>query len=347
MFPDWVGQSSYHNMTELELSGCRNCWVLPSLGQLPALTTLKISECDMVKMIDGSFYKGDGTHHHQQTPFPSLKYLSFYYMGCWEEWESYECDEDDAPFPQLEHLLIANCPKLRGVLPSFLPALKEIVISGCEELGCDLPRAPIICQLEIYGKQEARMRDLPLSLQHLRIEGNQLVDSLFEAMTHTQPTSLSYIRISNCSSVVSFSGDALPPSLEDLRIYDCKNVEFPMQHQQHDSLTYLTIKNSCDSLTSLALSTFPNLYYLRIQELQNLTSLEVSQSQSLQDLSISGCPKLENIIRLPACLREWIKYKGKEKIRIKECKSPTTVIQRLKQGKQSNKAAANFETRTS
>ncbi|XP_052113207.1 putative disease resistance RPP13-like protein 1 isoform X3 [Arachis duranensis] len=310
MFPDWVGQSWYHNMTELELSGCRNCWVLPSLGQLPSLMTLKISECDMVKMIGGTFNKGDATHHHQQTPFPSLKYLSFYYMSCWEEWESYECDEDDAPFPQLEHLLIANCPKLRGVLPSFLPALKELVISGCEELGCDLPRAPIIRQLEIYGKQEARMRDLPLSLQNLRIEGNQLVESLFEAMTHTQPTSLSYLRILNCSSVVSFPGNALPPWLKDLRIYDCKNVEFPMQHQQHESLTYLTIKNSCDSLTSFALSAFPKLYYLRIQELENLTSLEVSQSQSLQDLSISGCPKLENIIRLPACLRV---------LRIREC----------------------------
>ncbi|MED6145274.1 hypothetical protein PIB30_023514 [Stylosanthes scabra] len=29
MFPHWIGQSWYHKMTKLELSGCKNCWVLP------------------------------------------------------------------------------------------------------------------------------------------------------------------------------------------------------------------------------------------------------------------------------------------------------------------------------
>ncbi|XP_029149304.1 putative disease resistance RPP13-like protein 1 [Arachis hypogaea] len=309
MFPDWVGQSYYHNMTWLELSGCRNCWVVPSLGQLPSLERLLISGFKKVKKIGGSFYKGDGTHQHQETPFRSLKYLTFYQMSCWEEWKSYECDDDDdAPFPKLETLVIKYCPKLRGDLPTFLPSLKLLHISGCEELGCYLPRAPIIRELRIFGNQEARMRDLPLSLQRLRIEGKQLVDSLFEAMamTHTQPNSLTVLSISNCSSVVSFAGDSLPPSLKELRIYDCKNVEFPMQHQQHDSLTSLTINNSCDSLTSIAFPAFPNLDDLTIERCENLTSLDLSQSQSLRDLLISGCPKLENILRLPASLRELI-----------------------------------------
>ncbi|XP_057743036.1 putative disease resistance RPP13-like protein 1 [Arachis stenosperma] len=311
MFPDWVGQSSYHNMTWLKLRGCRNCWVLPSLGQLPSLMTLEISECDKVKKIGGSFYKGDGTHQHQETPFRSLKYLSIKGMPCLEEWESYECDDDDhPPFPKLEMLIIENCPKLRGDLPTFLPSLKEIVISGCEELGCYLPRAPIIRELRIHGKQEARMRDQPLSmLEKVKINGEQLVDSLFEAMTHTQPTSLIHLHISECSSAISFPGDSLPPSLEVLSIINCKNVEFPMQHQQHHSLTSLTIKNSCDSLTSFALPAFPNLKDLTIERCENLTSLELSQSQSLRELWIDGCPKLENIIRLPASLRELSIYK--------------------------------------
>ncbi|XP_057745648.1 putative disease resistance RPP13-like protein 1 [Arachis stenosperma] len=301
MFPDWVGQSSYHNMTELHLWGCRNCWVIPSLGQLPSLQSLIISELDKVKKIGGSFYKGDGTHQHQETPFRSLKILQFRDMGWWEEWESYECDDDDdAPFPKLEGLHIENCPKLRGDLPTFLPSLELVHIVRCEEIGCYLPRAPILRKLIIDGKQEARMRDLPLSLQHLRIEGKQLVDSLFEAMTHTQPTSLIHLHISECSSAISFPGDSLPPSLEVLSIINCKNVEFPMQHQQHHSLTSLTIKNSCDSLTSLP--AFPNLLSLRIERCENLTSLEVSQSQSLRQLWIAECPKLENIIRLPASL---------------------------------------------
>ncbi|KAL4338701.1 putative disease resistance RPP13-like protein 1 [Arachis hypogaea] len=307
MFPDWVGQSSNFKITKLELRRCRNCWMLPSLGQLPALTSLEISHCDMVKMIGGSFYKGDGTHHRQETPFRSLKYLFFSNMCCWEEWELYECDDDDddAPFPQLETLRIWDCPKLRGDLPNFLPALKELFITGCKQLGCYLPRAPMIRELRIECKQEARMRELPLSmLEKLVINGEQQVEYVFEAMTHTQPTSLIQLDISECSSAISFPGDSLPPSLQELYITDCKNVEFPMQHQQHEPLRSLTIDNSCDSLTFFALPAFPNLLFLTIERCENLTSLELSQSQSLQHLSISECLKLENIIRLPASLRE-------------------------------------------
>ncbi|KAL4338700.1 putative disease resistance RPP13-like protein 1 [Arachis ipaensis] len=308
MFPDWVGQPSYHKITKLELRRCRNCWMLPSLGQLPALTRLEISGFDMVKKIGGEFYKGDGTHQHQETPFRSLKSLEFYNMGCWEEWESYEYDDDDdAPFPQLEELRIYNCPKLRGDLPTFLPSLEELWIEACEELGCYLPRAPMIRELRIDGKQEARMRELPLSmLEKLVINGEQQVEYVFEAMTHIQPTSLSYLQISNCSTAISFPGDSLPPSLQDLYIHDCKDVEFPMQHQQHHSLRRLEIHNSCDSLTSFAFPAFPNLKYLTIERCENLTSLEVSQSQSLELLWIEECPKLENIMRLPASLETLI-----------------------------------------
>ncbi|KAL1331684.1 hypothetical protein AAHE18_12G203900 [Arachis hypogaea] len=276
MFPDWVGQSSYHKMTELQLIGCRNCWVVPSLGQLPSLERLVIAGFEKVKKIGGSFYKGDGTHQHQETPFRSLKYLSIEKLPCWEEWESYECDDDDdAPFPKLETLEIWDCPKLKGDLPTFLPSLKRLHIRRCEELGCYLPRAPILRELTIYGTQEARMRDLPLSmLKTLWVNGEQQVEYVFEAMTHTQPTSLSYLGISECSSAISFPVDSLPPSLKELSIEDCKNVEFPIQHQQHHSLTSLRIDNSCDSLTSFALPAFPNLKYLRIARREKLTSLE-------------------------------------------------------------------------
>ncbi|KAL4338747.1 hypothetical protein AHAS_Ahas12G0241100 [Arachis hypogaea] len=150
-------------------------------------------------------------------------------------------------------------------------------------------------------------RSLPfLVLEKVVINGEQQVEYVFEAMTHTQPTSLSYLQISNCSTAISFPGDSLPPSLKELYIIDCKNVEFPMQHQQHHSLQRLQIHNSCDSLTSFAFPPFPNLKHLTIARRENLTSLELSLSQSLQVLWIEKCPKLENIIRLPACLRELI-----------------------------------------
>ncbi|XP_020991699.1 putative disease resistance RPP13-like protein 1 isoform X1 [Arachis duranensis] len=307
MLPDWVAHSFYNNMTFLELRGCKTCWMVPSLGQLPSLMELRLDGFDMVKIIGAEFYKSDRSHHHHhhQTPFRSLKALFISHMRWWEEWESFECD--DAPFPQLKQLSIWECPKLRGDLPAFLPSLKSLYIEDCEQLGCYLPRASIIRELRIYGKQEARMQDLPLSLQQLSIEGNQLVESVFGAMTRTQPTSITGLWISNCSSAISFPGNSLPPSLKELGIMNCKNMEFPMQQQHHhESLVKLTIENSCVSLTSMVLEAFPNLTSITIKRCENLRSLEVvPQSQSLEGLSIEGCPKMENIAgeRLPASLR--------------------------------------------
>ncbi|XP_014629591.3 putative disease resistance RPP13-like protein 1, partial [Glycine max] len=59
IFPDWVGNFSYHNMTSLSLNDCNNCCVLPSLGQLPSLKKLYISILKSVKTVDAGFYKNE------------------------------------------------------------------------------------------------------------------------------------------------------------------------------------------------------------------------------------------------------------------------------------------------
>jgi hypothetical protein len=41
-FPAWVEDPSYHNLTELSLYGCKNCFMLPSLGQIRSLMNLTI-----------------------------------------------------------------------------------------------------------------------------------------------------------------------------------------------------------------------------------------------------------------------------------------------------------------
>ncbi|MED6217988.1 hypothetical protein PIB30_022743 [Stylosanthes scabra] len=41
IFPDWLGQYSYNNMTSVSLKSCKNCCVVPSLGQLPSLKYLR------------------------------------------------------------------------------------------------------------------------------------------------------------------------------------------------------------------------------------------------------------------------------------------------------------------
>ncbi|XLS46613.1 hypothetical protein HN51_020971, partial [Arachis hypogaea] len=48
-FPDLVGHYSYNNMTRVSLESCKNCYMLPSLGQLPSLKSLLIEGFDQLK----------------------------------------------------------------------------------------------------------------------------------------------------------------------------------------------------------------------------------------------------------------------------------------------------------
>ncbi|MED6178901.1 hypothetical protein PIB30_111915, partial [Stylosanthes scabra] len=107
-FPNWLGQLSYDNITSITLSGCRNCRVLPSLGQLPSLKHLSISNFERLEIVGAEFYRDDESC--SETPFPMLEVLSFWSMPCWKEWHSLELNS----FPRLGELTIRNCHMLRG-----------------------------------------------------------------------------------------------------------------------------------------------------------------------------------------------------------------------------------------
>jgi len=74
-FPEWMGNFSYQNMTDLSLNSCKNCCRLPSLGQLLSLKHLQISDMNSVKTIDAGFYKKEGCSY--VIPFPSLNLYTF------------------------------------------------------------------------------------------------------------------------------------------------------------------------------------------------------------------------------------------------------------------------------
>ncbi|MED6106117.1 hypothetical protein PIB30_002010 [Stylosanthes scabra] len=92
-FPDWLGHFSYHNITKVTLGilfdlGFRNCYMLPSLGQLPSLKHLSISSFLRLEIVGAEFYRDDESF--LETPFPMLETLSFESMPCWKEWCSLE-----------------------------------------------------------------------------------------------------------------------------------------------------------------------------------------------------------------------------------------------------------------
>ncbi|KAG5071110.1 hypothetical protein AAZX31_03G040900 [Glycine max] len=298
IFPDWVGNFSYHNMTSLSLNDCNNCCVLPSLGQLPSLKQLYISILKSVKTVDAGFYKNEDCP--SVTPFSSLETLKIVGMCCWELWSTPESDA----FPLLKSLKIVDCPKLRGDLPNHLPALETLMIRNCELLVSSLPRAPILKRLEIHKSNNVSLHVFPLLLESIEVEGSPMVESMIEAITSIEPTCLQHLTLRDCSSAISFPGGRLPASLKDLHISNLKNLEFPTQHK-HDLLESLSLHNSCDSLTSLPLATFPNLKSLGIDNCEHMESLLVSGAESFKSLCslrICRCPNFVSFWRegLPA-----------------------------------------------
>ncbi|KAL1329451.1 hypothetical protein AAHE18_12G041600 [Arachis hypogaea] len=278
-FPNWAGHCSYQNMTSVSLESCNNCYLLPSLGQLSSLQSLRIDDFGKLKSVGMEFYKNEGYQHSSPIAlFPSLQLLEFDNMPCWEEW----CLPDSEAFPQLKRLQINDCPMLKGGMLNSV--LMRIVSSSLDVLK--------VSKLEIQEGHQGWGKEMTLDGDSLSFSECESV--LEYAMVINHLTSLQEIHISGCLSAISFPGNCLPKSLQKLTILNCSNLEFPQQQQQKYDLVELRIEHSCDSLTSLLLDAFPNLKNLEIRGCSNLESVSMSgpPHAALQHLTISKCLKL-------------------------------------------------------
>ncbi|XP_052113164.1 putative disease resistance protein At3g14460 [Arachis duranensis] len=258
-FPDWVGHSSYNNITWVTLAFCNNCCMLPSLGQLPSLKSLFIEGFDQLKRIGDEFYKSDNDHHSSPiAPFHSLEELVFDNMPCWEEWHV----PHPEAFPRLRTLEIRNCPMLTGDMLNNILWRRVCCLREDEEGRCD----------EMVGGGDA-----------LSTRPSQSFNA----------TTINHLRISGCPSIVSLSLDVFP-NLNNLEIRECENLEsVSMSEAPHAALQQLSI-SECPELVSLAGEGLaaPNLIHLQVTVCEKLEALPrdmKSLLQSLQTLEISGC----------------------------------------------------------
>ncbi|MED6138189.1 hypothetical protein PIB30_071976 [Stylosanthes scabra] len=282
IFPDWLGQHSYNNMTHVSLDSCKNCCKLPSLGQLPSLKSLRIHRFDKLTCIGDEFYKNEDDPTLHVSPFPSLETLYISNMRCWELWYL----PGSGAFPQLKKLRITECPKLRGDMVNQI--LMRIVSWSSEVHKLCMKKH------ELSGNYT----DMSLEGDSLSLWGCEwLVESTFMEMIIHHLTSLQEIIIDGFWSAVSFPANCLPKYLQKLVMKHCRNLEFPEQQQQKYGLVELQIHFSCDSLASLWLDAFPKLKTLNIYRCSNLESILMSEAPhtALQSLTISGCPKLVSL----------------------------------------------------
>ncbi|MED6139654.1 hypothetical protein PIB30_085843 [Stylosanthes scabra] len=282
IFPDWVGHRSYQNMTSVSLKSCENCCMMPSLGQLPSLKTLRIRGFHQLKRIGMEFYKNEGDQHSLHiAPFPSLETLEFHDMPSWEVWHVSEFET----FPRLSSLRISDCGILKGEI------LNQVLL----RIISSLAYVSKICKVDINSDHA----DLYMFVEgdSLSISGcDSLKESAFTAMSSNHLTCLQEIQISDYMCDISFPGNCLPKSLLTLTIWSCGKLEFPEQQQHKYNLVSLAMHYRCDSLTSLSLDAFPNIKHIFINACSNLQSISMSEPHhtALQSLTIYDCPKFES-----------------------------------------------------
>ncbi|XP_027173381.1 uncharacterized protein LOC113773058 [Coffea eugenioides] len=129
LLPSWISNPSFTNLASITLCNCKNCYLLPSMGELPSLSILKIVGMAGLRDINRLFcrnYRSQGLK-----AFPKLEKLTLENMLNLEEWTGME----NGDFPCLLQMSIICCPKLYDLpLLSHFKALKKLEISYCAAL---------------------------------------------------------------------------------------------------------------------------------------------------------------------------------------------------------------------
>ena len=324
-FSTWIANPLFCNLRVLMLRNCKNCLLLPPLGQLPSLEHIEISRMKGIERVGSEFYASSSIT--TKPSFPSLEILKFSCMDNWEKWLCCGCRSGD--FPRLRELYMWYCPKLVGKLPKQLRSLKRLQIIGCPQLLVASLRAPAINELEMVdcGKlllkrpvigftalRNSRIqissicqwKQLPEGVLYLSVKEHDSVETLIEEELLRSNTTclLQSLEITYSGFSRSLHGVGLPNNaLRSLEISHCSKLEFFLPvflRCHHPFLEDISLFNNTSNSLSLSftLSIFPKLHYFQIQNLEGLESLLISLSEGDDptslgyQLSIDRCPDL-------------------------------------------------------
>uniref|UniRef100_A0A7N0TXZ7 NB-ARC domain-containing protein n=1 Tax=Kalanchoe fedtschenkoi TaxID=63787 RepID=A0A7N0TXZ7_KALFE len=264
-----VGMSPSSNikLRSLCISNCFNLETLPLLGNLPALKKLTITNSHCIQSLGEEFYGGSSR------PFPALETFEIHYMFALKAWSHPGCNRRG--FPSLQRLKIQNCPELM-TFPVCFPSLTDLRIDGCGKLFGPETRGGV------------SLGNLP-ALKDIFMRGAHCLESLNKGF---------------CGD--DSSNDSFFPALEKLTISEMSGLKtwcFP-GGRGFASLKELQIEY-CWELIKIPFC-FPCLTKLKIWDCYNLIEIEMiggpeegsvstTYGHSLLSISISNCPKLEEI----------------------------------------------------
>ncbi|CAL8114111.1 unnamed protein product [Prunus armeniaca] len=293
-FSTWIGDRLFSTMVHVHLDKCKNCQILPPLGQLPLLKELYIRGMAAVESVGPEFY-GEGS-----LPFPVLETLEFEDMQHWKKWVPFVGDQGIGVFPCLKLLSIINCPQLEGKVPENLDSLETLRIIECQELVISISNYKQIGALDIDGCKAV-----------VKTSGVE-----FEL--------LNSLRLSNISEVRFQTGEFTKGlrKVANLTIGGCEELTSSLKNEdrvlQHlISLHRLVIKGNSSLLQKLGKEAEELLQLqmltckLKYLELYNCASLSkvpegLHHLTALQDLKIVGCSSLVSFpdVGLPPSLQD-------------------------------------------
>ncbi|XXG40993.1 hypothetical protein AAC387_Pa01g1564 [Persea americana] len=207
-FPTWLGDSSFSKLISVNLRKCR-CRLLPPLGRLPSLQSLRLSNLYELKKVGREFY-GDGT----MTAFAPLESLSFSFMPYLEELSGLESD-----IRPIRAIDISNCTKLSLSSLRYLTSLSSLDILNCANITSlqnALLHLTSLRSLRIFSCPELTSLydvDLPATLD------DGLGNSNYSNPT-CLPKGLQNLILRNCPKIPSLPEELLT-TLRSLYILDC------------------------------------------------------------------------------------------------------------------------------
>ncbi|PWA27330.1 NBS-LRR protein [Artemisia annua] len=300
VFPKWIGDTSFHQLTSASIRGCRNCTFLPALGQLPSLKKLDIRSLKEVKVV-GSEFLGTGF------AFPKLESLRFEDMSGWEVWSTNSGVVGAVMFPCLEELEIFNCPDLAEVSLEALPSLRVLKLSSCGDGVLTSLIHIASCLQELYIEicpklAEVSLEALPsLRVLHLNGCGDGVLRSLIHVASAV--TKLSIRSITGLSDEVWRGVMDYLGAVEELSIYDCNEIRYLWESEAEASKVLVNLRKlnvgRCSKLVSLGEKEEDGcnqLTSLRILELMGCETLErCNLPNNIQELSILVCPMIASV----------------------------------------------------
>ncbi|XP_044428064.1 putative disease resistance protein RGA3 [Triticum aestivum] len=310
----WMNNSTLlEHLSELSLTGCKNCKDLPPLWQLPSLVSLCLNYFDSLASI---CIVNHDTHNGESCISPppifgKLETMVVSNMPKLERWhQEMAGQEADVSFPRLKKLNISKCPMLAS-MPKVLPLLEDLVAR-------DIPLYHLM-NLSVQSNLECKG-----SIEVEPAVGQLIVDDLhFDLHFSMSIDSYVFLRLRGLTdNVERFQGELNKvPSrfIKNLTIIDCDGLfsSEPCQMQRdiwnHFGFVEGMLVSCINNIVQWPAAKLGNLNHLRDLHFSGCSNLTGSLTSTisdrenillppLQSLTITDCEKLSEVPKLPPSL---------------------------------------------